>query len=436
MHQFFKSTFFNFEFVRILSAAPFGGADIAECLVACSQIRDNDAESWHRAWYAQAEKVEVLGNQAMLAGDIVSARRAWLRASNYFRASAYMFLDRDRRNPEPRVPEAAAKMATVFRKGVKLLENTDVSQLEIPIESGRCLPGYLYTPGGDRKTGPTPLLIHLGGADSTQEELYYVYASSGPEIGYAVLTFDGPGQGLVLRRDKMYSRPDWEIVISHVLDFVETLAARRPELQLDLSRISVTGASMGGYYALRSAADPRVRACVAIDPFYDMYDFAVEHVGAVFSRILGAWATGWVPTTVVNSLMRTAMAVDFRTGWEVGIVQWFMGVASPTQSLLEMRRYSLRLDDGTSFLKRVKCPVLVSGAGQSLYLQPGTDVKRIYQGLQNLKEEDKSVWIATKPEEGGLQAKIGAIGLSAQKTFEFLDKHLKVVRPEGSIKEH
>ncbi|KAI9776751.1 MAG: hypothetical protein M1839_009395 [Geoglossum umbratile] len=441
MHQFFKSTFFNFEFVRILSAAPFGGADIAECLVACDQIRDGDPESWHRAWYTQAEKVLLLAEEASQNGDRVSARRSYLRASNYFRASAYMFLDSDRRNPEPRVSRTAASVAAAFRSGMALLDGVTVLHLDIPFESGVMLPAYLYIPahpkcgnataGSNDQTrkpnGGKPVLIHVGGADSTQEELYYVYAATGPELGYAVLTFDGPGQGTVLRGRaadaKLHSRPDWENVIGYVIDFLEDLQQQKPETGLDLSRIAVAGASMGGYYALRAAADPRVRACIAIDPFYDMYDFAVMHMGAVFSRVLRAWAFGWVPTTVINGLMGAVMTLDFRTSWEVGIVQWFMGARSPTKALLQMRRYSFRQADGTSFLARVKCPVLVSSAGQSLYLQPGTDAKLIYDALDQVPDENKSVWVATKPEEGGLQAKIGAISLSAQKTFEFLNRN-------------
>lgn len=452
MHQFFKSTFFNFEFIRILSAAPFGGADIAECLVACAQIRDGDPESWHRAWYTQAEKVLQLAEDAFENGDRVSARRGYLRASNYFRASAYMFLDSDRRNPEPRVSRAAASVTAAFSSAMELLDGVRVLQLDIPFESGATLPACLYIPAhrkwgrtgiaisdGDQTSqsskGDRPILIHVGGADSTKEELYYVYAATGPELGYAVLTIDGPGQGMVLRRKgatKLLARPDWENVIAHVIDFLETFKQEQPETHLDLTRIAVAGASMGGYYALRAAADSRVRACVAIDPFYDLYDFAVMHMGAVFSRILRAWAVGWVPTTVINGMMRAVMALDFRTAWEVGIVQWFMGARSPTQALLQMRRYSFRLADGKSFLARIKCPVLVSSAGQSLYLQPGTDAKLVYDALSQVSDENKGVWLATKPEEGGLQAKIGAISLSAQKTFEFLNKHFGMDRSDDS----
>ncbi|KAI0129828.1 hypothetical protein BJ170DRAFT_719861 [Xylariales sp. AK1849] len=63
MHRFFKSTFYNFEFLRILSMIPFGGADMAKRLVAAGQIKDLDPVSWNESWPAQAEKAEGLASQ-------------------------------------------------------------------------------------------------------------------------------------------------------------------------------------------------------------------------------------------------------------------------------------------------------------------------------------------------------------------------------------
>ncbi|KAK1141252.1 hypothetical protein N8T08_009291 [Aspergillus melleus] len=94
------------------------------------------------------------------------------------------------------------------------------------------------------------------GADSTQEELYFLHGAESPAIGYAFLTFDGSDQGLVLQQDGMRLRPDWEIVSSAVLD--------------------LPGQSLGGYLGLRGAADARIKACIAVDPVYDLWDFAMS----------------------------------------------------------------------------------------------------------------------------------------------------------------
>jgi pimeloyl-ACP methyl ester carboxylesterase len=423
MHQFFKSTFFNFEFIRILSASPFGGAEIAECLQAAGQIKNDDPESWHRAWNAQAEKAAALAKEALISGDVVSARRAFFRASNYFRASGYMFNDRPQ-TPDARVLPIAEKVIDHFKRGAKLLDSR-VFFLEIPFEDS-ILPAYLYVPPTTKRTkGKIPVLINVGGADSIQEELYYVYAATGPDLGYAILTFDGPGQGVVLRREKLHMRPDWDFVIGKVLDYFTSFSLEHADLELDMERLAIAGSSMGGYYALRAAADPRVRACVSIDPFYDMWDFATQHISPT---LINSWRNGWIFTNFLDGMIEMASRFSFQMKWEVNLARWFFGVETPTDTLLEMRKYTLKLDDGTSFLNRVRCPVLVSGAAQSLYLEPGTDVAKVLGALEHLNENQKKIWIAKDPEEGGLQAKIGAISLLAQRTFEFLDEHLGTER--------
>ena len=424
MFKFFKSNFFDFEFVRVLTAAPFGGADIAECLQAAEQIKNDDPESWHRVWYAQAEKAEALAEDATRSGDFFSARRAYLRASNYFRASGYMFHDR-RQRPEARVIAITQRVHENFEHAIRLLEG-EVFSLEIPCD-GCSLPGYLYLPPATKRLpGKIPILVNTGGADSIQEELYYVYASTGPDLGYAVLTFDGPGQGIMLRKHKQYMRPDWENVIGRVLDHLSAFSAKQPGLELDMDRIAVAGASMGGYYSLRSALDPRVKACVSIDPFYDMWDFATKHISSTF---INSWTSGWVPTGLVNGTIDLAARGSFQMKWEVELAKWFFNVDTATDTLLEMKAYTFQLPDGGSYLAQLHCPVLVSGATHSLYLEPDTDTLRVYNALSQLDESQKIMWIARLPEEGGLQAKIGAIGLSAQKTFAFLDEHLGVDRP-------
>lgn len=88
--------------------------------------------------------------------------------------------------------------------------------------------------------------------------------AAGPGLGYAVLTFDGPGQGIMLRKYGLEMRPDWEIVTGCVIDCLTAFSEQHPELDLDMDCLAVSGASMGGYYALRAASDARVKACIAI----------------------------------------------------------------------------------------------------------------------------------------------------------------------------
>jgi hypothetical protein len=49
MHHFFKDESLDFEAIRILGTAPYGGADMAKVLEAAGQIMGGDPRSWQQA---------------------------------------------------------------------------------------------------------------------------------------------------------------------------------------------------------------------------------------------------------------------------------------------------------------------------------------------------------------------------------------------------
>ncbi|KAL8774153.1 MAG: hypothetical protein Q9209_001261 [Squamulea sp. 1 TL-2023] len=142
-----------------------------------------------------------------------------------------------------------------------------------------------------------PILLNSGGGDSAQEEIYFVNPAIGPEVGYAVITFEGPGQGIVLRRDKVPMRPDREVVSVAVLDHLFDFAGSHPELELDLDHIAMTGASMGGYFALRMAVDPRIKACVSVDGFYSLASFVG---GRMPWPLFKGFMNGWLSDAAID----------------------------------------------------------------------------------------------------------------------------------------
>lgn len=432
MHHFFKSPFFDFEVVRILGMTAHGGAEVAEVLEAVGQIKDADPKSWERAWTTQAVHAAALAEQAQKSGDRVACRQAYLRASNYTRASSYMLTGEGPNRPDPRLGEICERVHALFRRAAPLLD-CEVRFVDIPFERGT-LPGHLYLPAaGDKLPGrKIPLLISTGGADALQEELYYLHPSAGPHLGYAVLTFEGPGQGLTLRRDNIKMRPDWEVVTNAVLGFLESYSIAHPELALDTARIAIAGASLGGYFALRGASDPRIKACVALDPLYSFWDFATAHVSPA---LLGAWERGWLSDGFIDFVIRLGMKTNFQMRWEVGVAGTFFGIESPAKIMQEMKRYTLGRvrekagEDGESFLEGVMCPVLVSGASESLYLEADHHTMRVFNALTHQKDGEKELWMANTPGQGSLQAKMGALQLANYRTFKFLDEKLDIKRP-------
>lgn len=427
MHKFFKNNWLDFEVIRILGTAPNGGADICEVLEAVSTIKEGDALSWHDAWKTQAERAEAAANRCVSDGNRELARRAYLRAANYRRASGYMFVGATPAKQNPVCLGIAEEVVKNFRKGVELLEGK-VQFLSIPYPGGVDLNGYLYLPHPSRRLpGKIPILINCGGADAIQEELFFLNPSAAIELGYAAVTFDGPGQGMALKKHGLTLRPDWEYVTRHVLDYLTSLSSSHPELELDLERIAVSGSALGGYFALRVASDPRIKACVAIDPLYDMWDFGTQHVSPTF---INGWINGWLSNQFVDRLINLVARFSFQMKWELSLSGGFWQLDSPADILLEMKKFTLKLPDGKSFLEKVRCPTLVSGAESSLYLDVKKHTMMIWKRLEHLKVGDKELWMADKPADGALQAKIGAFGLSNEYTFRFLDKKLGVKRSD------
>lgn len=314
--------------------------------------------------------------------DQIAARRGYLRASNYLRAAQFM-LNEGPLGYDKRVLPTIERAIADFKRGVGYLDG-DVHFLDIPYENGVTLPGYLYLPPADKRLpGKTPILVNSGGGDSTQEEIYFINASVGPSLGYAVLTFDGPGQGIVLRKDKLPMRPDWEVVVGKVLDHLGDFTKAHPEANLDLQHIAITGASMGGYYALRAAVDPRISACISVDGFYSMESFAEGRMPPIVWRYFRG---GYLTDRVFNLVIGLLSSLDFQPRWEFNHMKWAMGRDTEAQVIRRMLDYTLRREDGTEHLHDVHCPVLVTGAGSSFYFDPSTTTRKIINTLVHLKE--------------------------------------------------
>ncbi|KAF2469558.1 prolyl oligopeptidase-like protein [Lindgomyces ingoldianus] len=426
MHRFFKSEFFNFEFLRILSTAPYGGCEIGDALVVASRINDCDAESWSQEWADMSSKAEALAEEAQSLGDTCAARGAFLRAANYSRASQYM-LSNSHLGPDLRVLQRLEKSRDLFKRGIALLEIATAHPLSIPFKNEVELLAYLYIPNMNAKrqnsTGRYPLVIILDGGDSTQEEMFIACGLAGLARGYAILTFDGPGQGILLKRDKVPMEPAYEKVTSTVLDYVEKMesSAELSHLSVDLDRVAVVGHSLGAYFALRSCVDLRIKACIAIDPSYDMWDLLASRIPA---WLIEGWSGDYIPDGVLNSIVRVLQRLNFQMRWEVEHMLAIMGAESPAQAIRNLRKFSLRLAKGEEYLSEAQCAILVSGAAKSMYFDPTSDTRKVFEALGHLDISRKECWIADSVEQGGLSAKIAAFELANHRIFTWCDRHI------------
>ncbi|KAH8680449.1 Alpha/Beta hydrolase protein [Ilyonectria robusta] len=422
MFKFFNSFIFDFELTRLLGSTAAGGCDTCEFLTAVGKIKKHDAESWHDAWKEQAERAEAIAEDAARDGLNTLAKNGYLRAANYFRAASYLFPNHD-----PRVVPLSERSVAAFVRATSLMDGP-VLLVDIPYEKGINMPAYLYLPPQEaRLPGKTPLLLYFGGADSTKEELHFLFGYSGPQLGYAVLLLEGPGQGLLLKKSGLPLRPDFEVCADKVLGFLQDLATSRPELQLDMDRIAVAGAVTGGYFALRAATDARVKACVAIDPFFSMFELAMTRVPRAFVSL---WESGWVTNGMFNMTAALQSWMSFQVRWELGLGVSSMGVESPAAMLRRFEDFSLHTDKDGKVLDRVTCPVLLTGpgGGAEMYSSAETGAVKIHKLLTMVPESNKELWIPAEAADGGLSASIGAWPLLAQRSFRFLDKHFGIDR--------
>jgi hypothetical protein len=133
---YFDNPEYDGQFLRALGYAPLG-AQIGEAWVIAAHIEGGDATSWYNAWSSYADRLYELAIESRAGGHRVSARNAFLRASNYYR-TAYIFMFA--LPVDPRVIEAYDKQTDAFQKAAALFE-PPIEIVKIPYEN-TTLPGY------------------------------------------------------------------------------------------------------------------------------------------------------------------------------------------------------------------------------------------------------------------------------------------------------
>ena len=237
---------FNYELTRGVSLQTAGAAEFGECMETMERVKNNDFDSWTQEWGKTADFVAAYAQQRLEGGDVTAARRAFMRASNYYRMACFYAPHAD-----PRHRGFWEKSTLMFHAMMPLAEHP-IERVSLKFENAE-MPGY-FIPCG--QTG-RPTLIAIGGFDSTAEEVYFWVGQTARNYGWNCLIFEGPGQwGTLMDNPGMVFRPDYEKPVGVAVDY---LMART---DVDNEKIAIIGYSMGGYLCVRGALDPRIKACI------------------------------------------------------------------------------------------------------------------------------------------------------------------------------
>ncbi|MGQ3480081.1 alpha/beta hydrolase family protein [Paenibacillus sp. TY11] len=394
MKLIFDDQTFSFELLRTMGYAAFGGSDVGECLSTAYRIEEENFESWYEEWLKTAIRVHREAEESSKQGNKTSAREFYLRASNYYRTAEFFLHG----NPEDkRILETWSLSRSTFRQALSLLDQ-HWEIVSIPYEDTK-LPGYLYLAGNQ----PGPVLVVHGGYDSTAEELYFQVVISALERGYHCLVFEGPGQGSVIREQRIPFRHDWEAVVTPVVDYL----TRRPEILSD--KIALMGISLGGYLAPRAAAyERRLGACIANDGLFSF------QVGAMAGAIaVNASGKSDLSSPEMENFIASIMAKDTSIRWGIENGKFTFLAMNLEELVHKTEPFTLE-----SVAEQIKCPVLVCEAeyDHAFAGQP----EQLYKSLRGPKTYMKF----TAEDSAEEHCHFGALKLANHRIFTWLDQVL------------
>lgn len=378
-----------------LSQAYQGFTDIGEVLDTAHRIDVSDEYSWPNEWLETAKRVEGYAKQSLEAGHTVSAGEAFVRASSYYRAALI-------HHPEPTdevVKEAARAAMDDFAKANELLNFTEL--VKIPYE-GTTLPGYFYRSSlaGEK----APLLIVFQGRDAWGEETKYL-ADAAMKRGYHCLQFQGPGQGAALRLQGLTFRPDWEKVVTPVIDF----ALQQPDV--DPERIILMGISFGGALAPRAAAfEKRIKICVANPGVLNWGASIVNQLSVMAPELMQLYEEN---PQAFDSAVTEVMKDSALLRWGFKDMIWKHGASSPSDLLVKLRDFN-----NEGIIDQITCQTLVmDGEAEAFTTGEG---KKLFDALKSPKD----YMLFTAEDTGLVHVQVGAMAVSSQRLFDYLDEHI------------
>jgi len=333
----------DFQLIRQIGAARYGGASVGECLALARRIDNGVPASWVAQFAAAAARQEADARQRAARHHPISAREQYLVACNSYRAAEYYTSIADPQHAAYGMKSRACFLAAMG------LQDDAFEVVSLPF-GATPLPAYFMRPAkavGRRKT-----LMMISGYDGTLEETWLSYGRAALERGYQLLLIAGPGQMDTVRfHPQLAFIPDTERVAKVALDYL----LARPDT--DPARVALMGISFGGYFATRMAVhEPRIRALIANSPIIDLHAYMTSFVGFDPAQMPDA---DDIKLAEVDHLPPSAVPPQTREMMRNLMLRF--GCDSLKQTYLRLREF--RVDDAG--LAKIACPALgLVGSGE------------------------------------------------------------------------
>ncbi|MEV0716386.1 hypothetical protein [Asanoa sp. NPDC050611] len=334
---FFRDQGLDYQTRTVLGRAVHGGSDVGEVLATIDRISDHD--SWRSAWTATASRVRAEADDLRQQGDPHGAKWAYLRAANYWACVLESVSELEDEDDLRRVFREHRDCWNSF------VDCSGGAHVRVDVPYGDTdLPGFLLRP--DATGTPRPTLVITNGSDGTVSGLWGDAAAGAVARGWNAFAYDGPGQQEMLFERGTAFRPDWEAVLTPVVD---ALVGRA---DVDPDRLTGYGISQGGYWLVRALAfEHRLRAAVVDPGVVDVSTSWTQPLGHSMRRLLergerAAFDRDLKFATMLPSLRRT---LAFRSRPYRSESDWF-------DLYKEIEEYRLTDD----LAARVTTPVLVT----------------------------------------------------------------------------
>jgi hypothetical protein len=375
----------NFETLFALGSAGYGASEVGEIVTTVNQINASGAsyQAYYDCFLATAKRVADLAGRQLAAGYRASARSAYLRAATYYDLCLFFVLGT---SAHAREAEVYARMQRNWNAAAALFD-PPFEFVRIPY--GRTwLPGYFLRPGGS--AAPRPTVILNNGSDAQNVDLYTFGGAAALERGYNALIFEGPGQGSVLFEREIFFRPDWEHVVTPIVDWL----SGRPEV--DSRRIAITGWSLCGESVIRAAAFEHRLAAVAADPgvldvwlAYPAFLRKLFAGGASKAEVNHIWNTDIVPKLDATARFTLAKRSElfgrpYLTAGRAGRV---------FTDLYDLGQIMMRINC-TSTAPKVTSPTLVLSYEDDQFYPSKSQAEEVYRLLHGIPKEQHRFTVA------------------------------------------